>query len=155
MAALTDYLGPNSVQFLQNVTREQALAALCEALCKDTALDVSRVRSGVAEREKLLTTGIGLGIALPHARLPEAAQFALALGICREGIDYGALDNKPVHIVLLMVGPSRSHEEYVQTMARVTLVLRREEFRKALLAAKTTKDVWKALADSERPTASS
>ena len=140
MGTLTNYLGANSVVFLDDMDKTGALKALCAAACQDTGLDRSRVCPGVAEREALMSTGIGLGIALPHVRLPEAQTFAIALGISRQGIDYGSLDKKPVHIVLMMIGPARSHDEYLQFMARITLVLRQETCRQALLAANTAQE---------------
>ena len=145
MGTVTNYLGPNAVVFLDNMEKSQALEALCAAACQGTGLDCVNVYPGVVEREGLMTTGIGLGIALPHVRLPSAQKFTIALGISKKGIDYGALDHKPVHIILLMVGPSRSHDEYLQLMARITLVLRQEACRQALLAANTPQEVREAL----------
>jgi len=137
MGTLSGYFGANSILFLDNVDKPQALTALCTALCKDFGLEYMRVCPGIAEREGLMATGIGLGIALPHVRLPEAQKFAIGLGISKAGIDYGSLDKKPVHIILMMAGPARSHDEYLQLMARITLVLRQESCRQALLAAQT------------------
>ncbi len=145
MGTLGNYLGANSIQFLDNMSKSEALTALCGAICKDFGLERMRVCPGVAEREGLMATGIGLGIALPHVRLPEASRFAIGLGVSKQGIDYGSLDKKPVHIILMMVGPSRSHDEYLQLMARITLVLRQEACRAAILAANTPQEARAAI----------
>ena len=145
MGSLRDCLGEQSVKFFDDVTKEQAVSALCEAVARAVGLEPQRVMSVVMGREKLLTTGIGLGIAMPHARMSEADRFALALGISKRGIEYASLDNKPVHIIVLMIGPARSHTEYLQFMARVTMVLRQERFRQALLAANTPAEVLRVV----------
>jgi mannitol/fructose-specific phosphotransferase system IIA component (Ntr-type) len=145
MGTLSNYLGPNSIQFLNGLDKSQALAALCAAICKDSGLECMRVCPGIAEREGLMATGIGLGIALPHVRLPQASKFVIGLGISKQGIDYGSLDKKPVHIILMMVGPARSHDEYLQLMARTTLVLRQEACRQAILASNTPEEARAAI----------
>jgi len=145
MGTLAAFVNPEGVLILENSGKTEALARLCEAACRGTDLDVERVRRGVFEREAMLSTGIGLGIALPHVRLPEADRFVLSVGLFRPPIEYGSLDGKPVEIALLLVGPSRSHEEFVRFVARVTGVLKQEAFREALLAAATPAEAWEVL----------
>ena len=141
MGTLSDCLRPEAIRVFGAVSKEEALKELAAAACVGSALDVSRVQQAILEREALLSTGIGLGVALPHARLPEVERFSISVGVCREGIDYGSLDRQPVRLVVLIIGPSGSHSEFVRFIAKVTGVLKQEAFRRAILQAETLEEV--------------
>ena len=144
MMKISDHLSPDAVRLLGDADKDEALGTLSVAACAGTDLDVARVREGIAAREKMMTTGVGLGIALPHTRLPEVRQFSMALGISKQGIAYRSLDGKPVHIILLMVGPTGSNEQHLRLMAAATLVLKGDECRRALQASATAEEAWQA-----------
>jgi mannitol/fructose-specific phosphotransferase system IIA component (Ntr-type) len=98
------------------------------------------------EREKLCSTGLGDGIALPHTRnsIPGLSDHPLLIfGRHEHGIDYGAVDGSPVHLFFLLIAPSVS--QHLQILARLTRLLRRSEVRQALLDAHSREDVLDAL----------
>jgi len=94
--------------------------------------DRERLLQAVLEREKIVSTGIGLGVAVPHAKIAEVSEFVVAYGRSRLGIDFGSIDDRPVHHVVLIVGPPDRQQRYLQFLATVTLKLKQSELRKAL-----------------------
>ena len=100
----------------------------------------------LVDREKLCSTGLGEGIALPHTRnsIPGLAEHPiLVFGRHEQGINYGALDGSPVHLFFLLIAPSVS--QHLQILARLTRLLRKPEVRQALLRANSREDVLDAL----------
>lgn len=133
MPDLTQYLSEDGVRLFDDATKDDVLESLCEAVCTGSTLDVRRVQKAILGREALLSTGIGLGIALPHVRLEAVERFVLSIGVCKTGVDYGSMDDLPVTIVFLIVGPRDPHSAFVKFIADVTGVLKREEFRRELV----------------------
>ena len=89
----------------------------------------------ILRRENLESTGIGLGVAIPHARTASVTKTALAFGRSSTGVDFSSLDGKPAHLIFLIAAPEDRKTEYIMTLARISRLLRREEARTALSAA--------------------
>jgi nitrogen PTS system EIIA component len=149
-ASILEFLAADSVLFLDDIEKEAALALLAETVCKAAGQDCTRIRAGILEREKMLSTGLGLGIAIPHVRLREIEQFSVAVAISQKGIEYAALDGEPVHIIFMIIGPGKSHDRYVRFMAHVTMVLRNCECRRAMIKAGNAEQVRTILAQYEK-----
>lgn len=131
----------------KGATKHEALEALIETLCPSPAItDCSAFRRAVFEREAVMSTGIGGGIAIPHVRIPEVTQITVALGIAPDGVDYGTLDNQPVYILVLFATPKSAEKEYLRLLARVMASLRNREFFDRLIACHTSSDVFRVLA---------
>lgn len=127
--------------------RDGVLAELVDLLAANGHVsDPARMLRDLLEREALGSTGIGHGIAFPHARSTAARRVHLALGISREGIDYGTLDNQPARLVLLEVAPPEAAKEQLQTLAPIALLLTDAALREALFAARTPNEVVRLLA---------
>ena len=94
------------------------------------------LKKSIIEREGIMSTGIGLGIAIPHAKIASVKDFAIAVGICREGIDFGAIDDRLVHIIVMIATPEREKDNYVRVLAKVVRILKSEEVRKGLIEAR-------------------
>lgn len=106
--------------------------------------------NALLEREKLCSTGLGDGVALPHTRnsIPGLADYPiLVFGRHEEGIDYGAVDGTPVHLLFLLIAPSVS--EHLQILARLTRLLRKSEIRLSLLRARSPEDVLEIFEEAE------
>ena len=93
------------------------------------------------EREELETTGIGDGIALPHARTDIAKELMVAFGRSKKGGDFEALDDKPVFLLFLIVSPTKDSSKVMKLLAGICRILRNESFRQALLAAENKQEV--------------
>jgi PTS system nitrogen regulatory IIA component len=116
-------------------TKEQALHLLATMLSHGIGVDRATIEHLLAEREKLQSTGIGDGVAIPHCALDAAGTQAAALLLCPRGIEFEAIDGEPVEIVFGVVGPKRASGEHLRTLARISRLLRDESTRLKLLAS--------------------
>ena len=95
----------------------------------------------IREREELESTGVVEGIALPHARTEAVKDLLLVVAIVKEGLDFQALDGKPVYIIFLIVAPEEAKKKYINVLARISRMCRQEEFRKSLREAKSPTEI--------------
>ena len=105
----------------------------------------------VVDRENLGSTGIGMGIAIPHGKSDEVKDVVIAFGRSTKGVDFEALDSQPVHLVFLLAAPKNVGGIYLKALAQLSRLLRREEFRQKLMDATTKEDILAVLTadDSE------
>ena len=149
MIRLGDYLTAERVVDLKGRSKNAALLELVETLASASEVrDREKVLDAVLEREKIVSTGIGLGVAVPHAKIPEVSEFLLAYGRSRDGIDFASIDDRPVHHVVLIVGPPDRQPRYLQFLASVTLTLKRSDLRRQLELAALPADLHRILAQS-------
>ncbi len=119
-------------------TKHDALDALIDAVCRNPAITDKEVfRRAVHDREAVMSTGIGNGIAIPHVRIPEVTTATLGVGIAPKGVEFGAIDNKPVHILVLFATPKGADKEYLKLLAQVMLRLRDQTFFKQLIECRS------------------
>lgn len=150
MIHLSQYLTAGRVIDLRSRTKDAALLELVETLRgAPDVKDVDRVLQAVMERERVLSTGIGLGVAVPHAKIPNVPDFLLAYGRSREGLDFASIDDRPVHHLVLIVGPQDRQPRYLQFLASVTLTLKRPELRRDLELAASTADLFRILTNAK------
>lgn len=103
----------------------------------------------VIEREKSMTTGIGHGVAIPHATVPAIKKAACALCILPEGLDFEAIDHQKANIIFLILLPHKKFQDHIQILANIAQLTNQEEFRDKLLSAKTPDDAWAVLGSNE------
>ena len=134
MTQALDFLDENLMAFLDVPTREQALSALVELLHAQGKLqDKADFHKAILERERLVSTAIGMGVALPHAKLPDYDDFFVALGIAKKGVDWHAMDEVPVRIIFMIGGPDDRSARYLQVLSKLTMAVKDEDLRKELL----------------------
>jgi PTS system nitrogen regulatory IIA component len=116
-------------------TKSEALGRLSSMLSPAIGVAPNEIEHLLLEREKLQSTGIGDGVAIPHCALESAQAQALALLLCPRGVEFEAIDGEPVEIVFGVVGPKRATGEHLRTLARISRLLRDEQTRLRLLAS--------------------
>lgn len=104
-------------------------------------LDKNELLDNLIERERLETTGIGDGIALPHARTDSVSQLVIGFGRSEQGIEYDSLDGNLVHILFFIAAPKTSSTKVLKVLAKISRLLNNENFRKELIAVKTKKEI--------------
>lgn len=104
------------------------------------------------ERERLGSTGIGDGIAIPHGKLPGLEGMVVSFGRSREGIAFEAMDGKPVHLFFLLMAPENSAGHHLKALAKISRMLKDANFRKELLEAETHEDLYRIIADKDDET---
>lgn len=138
-------LDSHLVSFLDVQTRDEAIDSLIGLLHQVGKLsnpEKNLFRQAIFLREHLVSTGIGMGVAVPHAKLKEFSNFFIAIGIQRRiGIDWNALDQIPVRIIFLIGGPDDRQSEYLQILSQLTSAIKNVDLRKSLLKAQTSQQV--------------
>jgi PTS system nitrogen regulatory IIA component len=118
--------------------KPDALRLLAELLSPALGIDKAHVEALLLERERLQSTGIGDGVAIPHTAVEEADNQAAALLLCPRGIDFEAIDGASVQIVFGVVGPKRATGEHLRTLARISRLLRDGSTRERLLSSESS-----------------
>ncbi len=141
--AISNYLDERLVLFLNANSRDEALDQLIALLEKEGKLKNARLfHDAILEREKIVSTGIGLGVAIPHAKLQGYHDFFIAIGVqVKKGIEWNALDGAPVRLIFMIGGPENRQTEYLKILSHLTMAIKNEERRKKLLRSYDAKDV--------------
>jgi mannitol/fructose-specific phosphotransferase system IIA component (Ntr-type) len=127
---------------LKSSTKGDALVEIVNDLGKsDAVTDVEALKTAIIEREEIMSTGVGLTIAVPHAKLPSVKAFTLGIARSSGGIDYDSLDGQPVKIIVTIAAPDNDQNTYLRVLASVMHVLRDEEKRKSIMEARTPEQI--------------
>lgn len=140
---IAKYLDKRLILFLDVEERVAALHLLIDALDQAGKLaDKERFARAIFVREAIVSTGIGAGIAVPHAKLEGYPDFFIAVAIQKgKGIDWTALDGAPVHLIFMIGGPEDRQGDYLEILSKLTHAIRDEERRKKLLSSRNPKQV--------------
>ena len=131
---------------LNTKSKEEALANLAKRVAEiEPALDQDAVLSVLNEREQLGSTGIGGGVAIPHGKLPELDHMLILVGRSPGGIPFDAMDNRPVHIMFLLLAPDKSATPYLKLLAQVSRVLKTQEVHQRIMEASDALSIQKVI----------
>jgi mannitol/fructose-specific phosphotransferase system IIA component (Ntr-type)/CBS domain-containing protein len=131
--------------------KESALDELLSVMKKNPHIkSIKELRQSILSRESLVSTGVGRGVAIPHARCSCVQECVIAVGLSREGVDFNALDDQPVHLIFLIAAPETAGYPYAAILARVTHILRDEDRRRELLACRSSSEMLELLEEYDR-----
>ena len=146
MASLGDLLLPAAIfPRARWHGRKQVLAEMSEAMAKLGGLDARLVHEGVLERERLGATGVGEGVAIPHARLAGLTRVIGGFAHLAEPADFEAIDERRADLVFMLLAPADASADHLRALARVSRNFRQEGIRSALRKAQTTEAVLAVL----------
>ena len=148
---LSDYLnGSRIVLNLQGENKKQVLEKLVEILGNQISINQQNIVDLLEVREKLSTTGIGFGIAIPHCKSSEVSELQIVVGRFEQGVDFDALDGKPTYIFFLLVSPLDVSGPHIKALARISRLLKGEDFRQKLIAAADNEDAIAIIEEEEK-----
>ncbi len=131
-----DYFGPKvNVVDLQAQDRWQAIEELMNHLVDTHQIQPERrdsIAQSIRKRESAMSTGIGFGIGIPHATTAWVSEVVAVVGRSRQGIQFDALDGKPVHLVFLFLVPADQFQKHLHVLANIAKLLHRQDFRDGL-----------------------
>ena len=138
-----DFIEPSQIGIIPaGATKQEALDRIVSLLSHNPDIsDLDALRRAVFEREAIQSTGLGHGVAVPHVRIPEVKSLTIALGIAPDGIDYAALDNSPVQVIVLFATPKDAKKSYLSLLAKVMVALRNRNTFAALASCRTVEEV--------------
>ncbi len=130
--------------FFSNLGKKKDnLEALIRLIDKENLVEDAEVlRRSIFSREEIMSTGIGLGIAVPHARIKGVQNIIIAIGINKKGIDdYESMDGKPVRLVFMIIAGERKHKEYLMLLSQIVKILKKNSRLDDLLESKKADEV--------------
>ncbi|MDH5491856.1 MAG: PTS sugar transporter subunit IIA [Myxococcales bacterium] len=135
---------------LDATDKEGAIRALAELVTQGEAtLDPEQVYEVLSNRERIASTGVGSGIAIPHGRVAKIGSVRAALGIHPEGIPFDSVDGEPVRIFVAVLAPEGQPSQHLKTLAGISRVLRDPGVRRRLLEAEGPEALLSALVEAE------
>jgi PTS system nitrogen regulatory IIA component len=127
-------------------TKAEALEELVNTLIKGgLKLDSVKVIEVLQQREKLGSTGIGDGLAIPHGKISSLNEIVVAFGRSKKGVDFDSLDGKTVHIFFLLLAPENSVGQHLKALAKISKMLKTANFRQKLIETDSKSDLYKLI----------
>ena len=135
---------------LEARSKPDVLKELAAALAKGSPqVSAERFARVLEEREKLVSTGMEKGVAIPHGRLAELTGLAACFGVAHDGIDFDALDGKPSHFFFALVAPENSAGLHLKALSKINRIFRSDALREQLLQAKTAEQIHALIAEED------
>jgi len=140
---VSDLLNVNFIiSELKGDEKEETINELIDLFKNDNrVIDIERVRTAVLEREKIMSTGVGKGFAIPHGKTNAINDIIAAFGKTKRPIEYQALDNQPVHLVFLLVGKDNLVSTHIKLLSRISRMMNKDEFREKLIDASSADEI--------------
>ena len=136
---------------LKGTAKEDVINELVNLFKDDSrVIDLKKVREAVLEREKIMSTGVGKGFAIPHGKTNAVNEILAAFGKTDSSIDYQALDNQPVNLVFLLVGKDNMVSTHIKLLSRISRMMTKEEFRDKLRLAKSSDEILEIFKTEEQ-----
>jgi fructose-specific phosphotransferase system IIA component len=135
---------------LKGETKEEVINELIDLFKSDPRIeDIEKVRSAVIEREKIMSTGVGKGFAIPHGKTNAVKEIIGAFGRIKDGVDYEALDGNPVTLVFLLVGKDNLISTHIKLLSRISRLMNKDDFRHRLIWAENSDEILKLFNEEE------
>ena len=143
---IVEFLHPTAVVGdLSGGTAPAVLTELCRPLAAARRLDPQRLQEVLIEREKLGSTGIGDGVAIPHGKVPGLPSLVASFGRARQGVDFKAIDGKPTYLFFALFAPENSAGAHLKALARISRIFKGAQFRESILAARDAADIFRLI----------
>jgi len=135
---------------VQNSEKIAVIKELAQILInKNIVSNPDEFFSAILRRENLESTGIGQGVAIPHARSSAIKNISIVFGRSKSGVDFSSLDGQPSHLIFLIAAPEDKKTEYIMTLARLSKLLRKNDARNKLLNVQSSQEVIETITQYE------
>ena len=144
MVKVANYIDMKRILFFEEGTsKSEALSALIDGISEDSRVsDNAQFRADIYERESVMSTGIGLGIAIPHCKSSGVDDVVIAIGVARKPIEYEALDGKPVQFIVMIAAGKDQHKQYLQLLSKIAFLLKNKRKRESVISATTIDELY-------------
>ena len=135
---------------LKGQNKEEVINELIDLFKDDERInDIEKVRSAVLEREKIMSTGVGKGFAIPHGKTNAVNEIIAAFGKTKRDVNYDALDGQAVHLVFLLVGKDNLVSTHIKLLSRISRMMNKDEFRQKLIDANSNEEIFEIFKQEE------
>lgn len=147
---LSELLSPSRIKIpLQSVGKDELLRELVSIVFDTSTNGGDEVLRAVQDRESVLSTGIGNGVAIPHGKSAAVPELRMAAGLTRESVDFDALDGQPVKLFFLLVGPESAAGAHIKALSRISRLVRKDSVRDRLMQAASAQEFFDVLREAE------
>ena len=144
MTEITKVIAAIQFRDISATTKDKALVELCDMVVDDASvIDPRGFLNAILEREKVMSTGIGMGVAIPHAKTSSIKDFVIAFGRCKKGIDFESLDGLPVTIIILIGAPENKRKEFLNLIAHIGKLFNESDFKQRFLDTESPAQIVK------------
>jgi nitrogen PTS system EIIA component len=151
---IVDFVGPELiVPQLQAHEKSAVIRELADHLAAHVTgsqkIDREVLAKVLLERERLASTAIGEGVAIPHGKLDAVGKLVAVVGRAPEGVDFDSMDGRPTHLFFVLVAPENSTGVHLKALARISRLFKDPEFRTRLMQAKDGQEIFRVIADED------
>lgn len=132
-------------------SKKELINALVDALEEklDSKDQLEEIRKAVFEREKIMSTGVGKGLAIPHAKTKAVGQNLASFALLEKPLNFESIDDEPVRLVFLLVGPETNNSQHIKLLSRISRLMNSGSFREKILGCTSTKEILNAFQEEE------
>ncbi len=142
MYELDSYMDVKSIVYLQAKKKEEVLEKMVQLSFDNGKIkDLNRFKTAIFDREAIMSTGLGLGLAVPHAKLKGIEEFFVTIGILADPVEWQAIDDQPVSLVFMIGGPDDRQQDYLGILSKLVLFTKNKERHEGVLKASTPEEV--------------
>lgn len=142
MIKIFPYLNTKLISFFEAESRDEAIRYMVDTIHQHGHMeDQQAFYQAIIERENIVSTGIGMGVAIPHAKLSYYDHFFIAVGILKKGVDWNAIDGTSVRLIFMIGGPDDKQTEYLQILSSLTKMIKDEQLRKKMLTINSAEEI--------------
>lgn len=146
--SVTEY---TNLKYIKNISARDKFEAIEElarvfdgsSLCSD----INSLVNALRERESIMSTGIGAGIAIPHAKISSVTEMAFAIGISEKGIDFDSMDGHPVNLIILVIAGEKQHKDYLRLLSNIMAILKKEPVKEKIIKASNSEQILQILTE--------
>ncbi len=142
MKPLIEHTSVRYIKWLISGKKLDAIRELAEVFTgSECCPDVDELVAALTEREEIMSTGIGFGIAIPHARISSVKEMVFAIGISKEGIEFDSFDGSPVRLVILVAAGVQQHRDYLKLLSRIMTVIKQGDNKERIINASSPEEI--------------
>ncbi len=148
---ILDFLGIDAIiGSMEATSKEEALIELVGPILEtNPRLDKKQLLQTILEREKLGSTGLGGGVAIPHGKFEDLEKLAASFGRSKKGIDFSSMDNKPAHLFFMLIAPKNCAGDHLKALARISRLLKDPILTNNLRQAEDSAQIYELLEESD------
>ena len=149
---ITDFLTPDRViADLTEKDKSEVLKEMAGQLAEtQPGLDAAQILQVLQDREKISTTAIGEGVAIPHGKLPNVQNVSALFARSLQGVDFASLDGEPTHLFFTLIAPQDAAADHLKALARISRLLKDPDLRRRLLTAATSQELYNIIAAEDQ-----
>jgi PTS system nitrogen regulatory IIA component len=149
MLDIAEYTDLRYIKFVESTEKNSVLEELASVFNEgEVCTSRKQLIHALKERERMMSTGIGFGIAIPHAKIAQVKKLTFAMGISKNGIEFDSMDGKPVYLIILVAAGEDQHKQYLSIMSSIMTLLKDEITKEKIINSESTEEIFEIIKNS-------